>query len=159
MFWKDWRGPMWKRKPLVWRSNEVSGFGPFETIDFCAAAGILPVMTTAAADHTAEDMGDLIEYAFGDETTEWGKLRHEDQHPEPYNVTWFELGNEQQNPFFAEQVAAMEERAAKVGVPPNTLHYLYPWGGGGAGIGGPRIKPGDTQNVSTIAYRIVQRCS
>jgi hypothetical protein len=94
MFWKDWRGPMWKRKPLVWRNNEVSGFGPFETIDLCAAAGILPVMTTAAADHTAEDMGDLIEYAFGDETTEWGKLRHEDQHPEPYNVTWFELGAE-----------------------------------------------------------------
>ena len=29
------------------------------------AAGILPVMTTAAADHSAEDMGDLIEYAFG----------------------------------------------------------------------------------------------
>ena len=61
MFWKDWRGPMWKRKPLVWRNNEVSGFGPFETIDLCAAAGILPVMTTAAADQTAEDMGDLIE--------------------------------------------------------------------------------------------------
>ena len=33
-------------------NNEVSGFGPFETIDFCNAAGILPVMTTAAADHT-----------------------------------------------------------------------------------------------------------
>lgn len=65
MFWKDWRGPMWKRKPLVWRNNEVSGFGPFETVDFCNAAGILPVMTTAAADHSAEDMGDLIEYAFG----------------------------------------------------------------------------------------------
>jgi hypothetical protein len=51
----------------------------------------------------------------------------------------------------------MEERAAKVGLPPNTLHYLYPWGGGGAGIGGPRIKPGDTQNVSQVPMPAITR--
>jgi hypothetical protein len=65
MFWKDWRGPLWERKPLVWRENEVSGFGPFETIDLCSAAGIEPVLTTAAVGHTAKDMADLVEYAWG----------------------------------------------------------------------------------------------
>ena len=40
-----------------------------------------------------EDMGDLVEYAWGDESTTWGKQRIADGHPKPYNVTWFELGD------------------------------------------------------------------
>ena len=116
---------------MVWRNNEVSGFGPFETIDLCNAAGILPILTTEASGRTAEEMADLVEYSWGDESTPWGKVRHDDGHPEVYNVTWFELGNEQQNPNFVLQVKAMEERAAAVGLPKNTLHYLYPCGGGG----------------------------
>ena len=48
-------------------------------------------MTTAAADHTAEEMADLVEYCWGDETTAWGRRRHQDLHPVPYNVTWFEV--------------------------------------------------------------------
>eukprot|EP01046_Picozoa_sp_COSAG06_P003940 COSAG06_NODE_158_length_21760_cov_36.036979_8_plen_300_part_00 len=37
-----------------------------------------------------------------------------------------ELGNEQANPQFAAQVAAMEARAKAIGLPPKKLKYLYP---------------------------------
>ena len=45
---------------------------------------------------TPEDMGDLVEYSFGDASTPWGKLRIEtDGHPAIFNFSWIELGNEQ----------------------------------------------------------------
>ena len=42
-----------------------------------------------------------------------------------YNVTWFELGNEQYNPAYADQVANMEARASKLGMP-DTMFYMNP---------------------------------
>ena len=71
-----------------------------------------------------------MEYCHGDSTTAWGRQRIADGHPEPYNVTHFELGNEQYNAAFASQVTAMEARAKKLGLPPKTLHYLWPQGPG-----------------------------
>ena len=59
------------------------------------------------------------------------------------NTTWFELGNEQYNPHFAEQVAAMEARATKIGMPPNMLHYLWPEGPGDS-PGRPSFVPNAT---------------
>jgi alpha-L-arabinofuranosidase len=82
--------------------------GPFEFIDMCSAAGIVPVMTTTGVcdQCTAQAMGDLIDYCHGGADTTWGKRRIADGHPAPYNVTWFELGNEQYNPLYPEQVRA-----------------------------------------------------
>lgn len=71
-------------------------------------------------------MADLVEYCWGNESTAWGKIRIvEDGHPLPYRLRYIELGDEEYNPGFVDQVAAMEARAYKVGVP-NTLHYLFP---------------------------------
>lgn len=36
-------------------------------------------------------------------------------HPDPYDVKYFELGNEQYNPLYPEQVKNMEERATGLG--------------------------------------------
>ena len=41
---------------------------------------------------------------WGDSTTTWGAQRIADGHPAPYNISIFELGNEQENPDFVEQV-------------------------------------------------------
>ena len=38
---------------------------------------------------------DLIEYAYGNESTTWGKARIADGHPDPYKFRYIELGNEQ----------------------------------------------------------------
>lgn len=44
-------------------------------------------------DKYVESILDLIEYANGDETTEWGAKRIEDGHPEPFNIQMIALGN------------------------------------------------------------------
>ena len=60
-------------------------------------------------------MADLIEYMYGGENTTWGKVRFADGHPETYKAKFFELGNEQYNPSFPEQMAAMEAKAKELG--------------------------------------------
>ena len=42
-----------------------------------------------------QDALDLIEFANGDITTEWGKIRAEMGHPEPFNMKFIGIGNEQ----------------------------------------------------------------
>ena len=139
--------------------------GPFEVVDMCNAMGIEAVVTTFAVGNkpgggpvTPDDMADLVEYSFGNASTDWGRLRiEEDGHPAPYNWSYVELGNvcmtylylqylstqisqrycmwyagmlvllqEQKNPSFAAQVAAMEARATSLGLPAGKFKYLYP---------------------------------
>ena len=51
-----------------------------------------------------------------DETTAWGAVRvRNDSHPAPFDLRFFELGNEQQNPQFVQQVVEMEMRRKAVG--------------------------------------------
>jgi alpha-L-arabinofuranosidase len=60
----------------------------------CNAAGIEPVMTTTGVcpQCQPEDMGDLVDFAHGSADTVWGQKRISLGHPEPYNVTFFEVG-------------------------------------------------------------------
>ena len=64
-------------------------------------------------------------YCWGNASTAWGKLRHDDGHPAPYRLKFIELGNEQFNTFYVEQVAAMERKAEAVGVG-GQLYYISP---------------------------------
>lgn len=147
--WKNWRGRKWDRPSFgaVWGYSYESSWGPFEFIDMANAMGIEPIMDTAA-DATISggeivpdghqptpklpticcspaDMGDLVEYCWGNATTKWGRQRIDDGHPSVYNVTWFELGNEQRNRRFVDEVQAMEARAISLGLE-QKLHYLWP---------------------------------
>jgi len=129
--WKDWRGTPWLRGSMqhVWGDSLVSGWGPFEFFDMCAALNIEPVITLAYDLNNATDFADLVEYCYGDATTYWGNMRiNVDNHPAPYNVHTFELGNEQENPNYVQQVTAMEARRAAVNAPP--LFYMYPTNSG-----------------------------
>ena len=107
--WTEWRGPPWLRKSAgtaVFGDAIVAGWGPFEVLDMAAAAGFEPVLTTAAQypnhaftlqpGETAccdpSIMADLVEYLFGNASTAWGRLRHEDGHPLPYSLRYIELG-------------------------------------------------------------------
>ena len=44
--WKEWRGPPERRKSMQhkWRYALVAGWGPFEMVDLCNAAGIVPIV-------------------------------------------------------------------------------------------------------------------
>lgn len=66
-----------------------------------------------------DDALDLIEFANGGTDTEWGALRAEMGHPEPFNITMIGVGNEQwnteENQFF-DRFEAFE----------NAIHEVYP---------------------------------
>ena len=51
-----------------------------------------------------QDCLDLIEFANGDVTTEWGKIRAEMGHPEPFNMKYLGVGNEQWDKFYFERL-------------------------------------------------------
>ncbi len=51
-----------------------------------------------------DDCIDLIEFANGDVNTKWGALRAEMGHPEPFNLKFLAIGNEQWDTFYFERV-------------------------------------------------------
>lgn len=69
-------------------------------------------------------------YCWGDADTTWGAVRtYNDSHPAYYNLTIIELGNEQWNPDYVTQVAAMETRAKTLKSAPK-IKYMFPVNGG-----------------------------
>jgi alpha-L-arabinofuranosidase len=51
-----------------------------------------------------QDALDLIEFANGDVTTTWGKLRAEMGYPAPFNLKFIGIGNEQWGPEYPERL-------------------------------------------------------
>lgn len=131
MAWKNWRGDVWRRPSAVkgnWNHGLISGWGMFEMIDMCNAMGVKPIVTLYCG-VPADELADLVEYCWGDASTKMGRLRVADGHAAPYNVTHFEIGNEQADCAWVEQVQAMEKRASSLGMA-KTLHYYLSNGWG-----------------------------
>eukprot|EP00729_Bicosta_minor_P007774 gene7774-19436_t len=55
-----------------------------------------------------ESFADLVEYCWANSSMPMGKQRIADGHPEPYKLRYIELGNEEYNNNYVEQVTAME---------------------------------------------------
>ena len=96
--WRDGVGPVETRPTRpnpAWDAVEPNLFGTDEFLAFCEAVGCEPMICVNAGDGTAAEAADWVEYCNGDpEETELGALRAEHGHPEPYDVTYWELGNE-----------------------------------------------------------------
>ena len=122
--WKGSIGPLEARKPLrnLWGYHQTRGLGYFEYFQFCEDMGAEPVPVVAAGvpcqnsacipgkllsggqqggipmeemDAYVQDILDLIEYANGDpKTNKWAKMRAEAGHPEPFNLKYIGIGNE-----------------------------------------------------------------
>ena len=60
-----------------------------------------------------QDALDLIEFANGDVTTEWGKLRAEMGHPAPFNMKYIGIGNEQWGPEYPARLIPFVEAIRK----------------------------------------------
>ncbi len=71
-----------------------NGFGIEDFLKFCEAAHFTPAFAINI-EETAQDAADMVEYLNGAVTTTWGKKRAENGHPEPYNVRYIEIGNEE----------------------------------------------------------------
>ncbi|NGM69144.1 alpha-N-arabinofuranosidase [Natronolimnobius sp. AArcel1] len=101
--WEEAVGPFEERptKPNpAWAGLETNRFGTAEFMDFCEAVGCEPMICLNAGNGTAEEAANWVEYCNGDpEGTEYGRLRAEHGHPEPYDVTYWEVGNEVYGPW------------------------------------------------------------
>ena len=60
-----------------------------------------------------DDCIDLVEFANGDVTTPWGKVRAEMGHPEPFNMKYLAIGNEQWGKFYFERLKFFVEAMRK----------------------------------------------
>jgi hypothetical protein len=128
IYWKDWRGPMWQRptRNFYAGNGNLLQFGMFEMLDLGAAMGI-EMMITMSRNNSVQDLTDLVDYLYANASYPWGAVRiNNDSHPDPYFLTFAELGNEDENDQFTEQIMAMEQRAAEIGLNPSPFYYLYP---------------------------------
>lgn len=82
---------------LSWKNEtEPSDFGTDEYIEFARAAGAEPSITVNVEGRgaTVEEAAAWVEYCNGAATTKYGAMRAANGHPEPYNVRFWEVGNE-----------------------------------------------------------------
>lgn len=119
--WKDTIGPVEERatNSNFWGYNQSYGLGYYEYFRLSEDIGamplpVVPALVTGCGQNKAvddeallkrhiQDTLDLIEFANGPVTSEWGKKRARMGHPEPFHLTHIEVGNEENLPeaFFA----------------------------------------------------------
>ena len=112
--WKDTVGPIEERDENfnTWGYMMSYGLGYYEYFMLAEALGAEPLpvvhsgllcqardvfeapLTIEETHAYAQDILDLIEFANGDVTTEWGALRAEMGHPEPFDLKYLGIGND-----------------------------------------------------------------
>jgi len=95
--WQWGIGPVDERPTVpntAWEGLEFNLFGTDEFIAFCRAVGCEPLICINAGDGTPEEAAAWVEYCNGSPDTPMGRLRAQNGHPEPYNVRFWEIGNE-----------------------------------------------------------------
>ncbi|QGK73233.1 alpha-L-arabinofuranosidase C-terminal domain-containing protein [Flavobacterium sp. SLB02] len=135
--WKKSVGNLEQRKTMMNRWNvefnhkqtpdyfQSFGLGFFEYFQLSEDIGAepLPILSCGMAcqyntgelasinelDPYVQDALDLIEFANGALTTTWGKIRSEAGHPEPFNLKYIGVGNEQWGPDYIERYKVFEK--------------------------------------------------
>ncbi|MEU0643577.1 alpha-L-arabinofuranosidase C-terminal domain-containing protein [Streptomyces umbrinus] len=114
--WKDTVGPVEQRPTNAnfWGYNQSYGLGYHEYFQFSEDIGamplpVVPALVTGCGQNRAvddeallqrhiQDTLDLIEYANGPVTSEWGRKRAKSGHPKPFHLTHLAVGNEENLP-------------------------------------------------------------
>lgn len=100
--WKKGIGPKEKRgavDELVWGGKEYYTFGTDEFIQWCGKIGAEPYINISMGNNSLipASLGeavDWVEYVNGPATSQMGAWRAANGHPEPYNVKFWCIGNE-----------------------------------------------------------------
>ena len=102
--WKDGIGPHVARKyhpNTIWGGySDYYGFGTEEFMELCRQLAADPMVVLAATStdpRQLEDALDWARYLNDPPTTEWGRRRAANGHPEPYRVPYFQIDNEPMN--------------------------------------------------------------
>lgn len=117
--WKETIGDPMKRHSewILWNYHCSWGFGYHEFLQFCediGAAGMFVANVglscsvrngdwTEDYEPYLQDIIDAIDYATAPISNPWGKKRAEAGHPEPFNLKYVELGNEQVGDHYAQR--------------------------------------------------------
>ena len=95
--WRDGTGPRDERPPRknpAWTGIEHNDFGIDEFIAFCRTLKTEPLVVVNTGLGSPELAAAMVEYCNGPASSPWGKRRAANGHREPYNVTWWGVGNE-----------------------------------------------------------------
>ena len=108
--WKKTIGSMVDRPthPSPWRYNSSDGLGLLEFLEWCEDLKMEPVLAVYGGysmqqehvnpgpdlDPYVQDALDELEYVTGGSDTKWGAVRVQNGHPEPFKLTYVEVGNE-----------------------------------------------------------------
>lgn len=96
--WQDGIGPMEKRPKRInihWGGvTESNHFGTHEFMEFCHQIGANPYICGNLGSGTVQEMRDWLEYMNLSEGSSLSDLRKGNGHPEPFNVRYFGVGNE-----------------------------------------------------------------
>lgn len=115
--------------PDYWQSFGLGFFEYFQLAEDLGAEP-LPILSCGIAcqfntaelvkmedlDPYVQDALDLIEFANGDSHTKWGKIRAEMGHPQPFNMKYIGVGNEQWGADYIERYKVFEK----------AIHTKYP---------------------------------
>ncbi|MBU3821419.1 carbohydrate binding domain-containing protein [Flavobacteriaceae bacterium XHP0103] len=119
--WKNTVGPIEQRieQKNLWGYHQTGGLGYFEYFQFCEDIGAIPLPVLPAAvscqnsggtwrvggtgqqalpmedmQDYIQDVLDLVEWANGPINSKWGSIRANAGHPEPFNLEFIGIGNE-----------------------------------------------------------------
>jgi alpha-N-arabinofuranosidase len=99
--WRDGIGPRVARRyhpNMVWGGySDYYGFGTEEFLGLCRKLNAEPLIVLAANSTDPGDAMDWVHYLNDPPTTEMGRLRASNGHPEPYGVRYFQIDNEPMN--------------------------------------------------------------
>jgi len=84
----------WKRNAGL--DGEYSVMGVVEFLSMCESCGATPILGISAHRGTPQEAAEYVEFlnAPADAAHPWAQRRAERGHPAPYDVVWFEYGNE-----------------------------------------------------------------
>ena len=92
--WKDGVGTNRQSTfDVVWGVEDPNTFGTDEFVEWCRLVGCEPYICTNAGNGTPEEMREWVEYCNGTEG-EFAKMRADNGNPEPLNVRYWSIGNE-----------------------------------------------------------------
>jgi len=143
--WQDTVGPIEQRRQQanLWGYHQTVGLGYFEFFQFAEDIGAKPLPVVPAgvccqnSDHQGgtgqrglplesmedyiQEVLDLIEYANGPATSKWGAVRAAAGHPEPFNLKYLGVGNEDHITFLFQKRFEMIYDAVKAKHPEITV--------------------------------------
>ena len=95
--WRDGIGTAAQRparENLAWGGTVKNTFGTDEFLRLCESLGVEPLINVNLGTGTAQEAADWVRYVNDPPDTEFGRLRAQNGHPEPYKVKLWGIGNE-----------------------------------------------------------------